>query len=201
MENVRMLVVFIAGPFRGDSHWDIQTNVYRSRAAGLEVARMGCYPFMPHANTCYFYGTMPEEHWLKGCAEMVARCDLMLVLPGHESSSGTKGEIALAKNLGRPIFYSLSELWCWLKARAEECQGILFEVTHESYEEISTLPKEKTYFLSLPQKEETVAPLPLFKIKPLLKKLLSFYQRNFFSSSAYRTKYTRRTQSRPRRTQ
>ena len=115
--KTKIRLVFIAGPFGGESHWDVQCNVHAARVAGLEVARMGGMPIIPHANSCYFFGTLPETHWLAGYLELLARCDALLVLPGWEDSKGTMGEIELATELCMPTFYSQSALWAWLRAQ------------------------------------------------------------------------------------
>lgn len=109
-----MLIVYVAGPFYGPSDWDRQENIRRARVAGLEVARMGCYPFVPHSNTCYYFGTLPESFWVDGCLEMVARCDSILVLPGYLESKGTQLEMARATELGKQTFLRLEDLWTML---------------------------------------------------------------------------------------
>lgn len=48
----------------------------------------------------YFENNMP---WLE-C------CDYLYVCPGYETSEGTKREIARAKELGKPVFFSIGTL-------------------------------------------------------------------------------------------
>ena len=61
-----MKVIYIAGPFRGDTSWQIECNVRDAEALGLEVARAGAMPLIPHANTRFFDGELTDDFWLRG---------------------------------------------------------------------------------------------------------------------------------------
>lgn len=117
-EVADMLVGFVAGRFRGDSHWAVQCNVHRARIVGLEVAQMGVMPLIPHSNSCYYFGTLPETFWLRGYQQLIHRSDLVMVVPGWEGSSGTQAEIDCARAADKPVFFTLAALWSYLKARA-----------------------------------------------------------------------------------
>ena len=108
-----MKVVYIAGPFRGATPWDVEQNVRRAEALALEVARMGAMPLCPHANTRHFDGQLTAEFWLEGTLELLRRCDAVLLVPGWETSSGTKAEVAEAERLGSPVFEHLWQLNEW----------------------------------------------------------------------------------------
>jgi len=60
-------------------------------------------------------GATPNElthaDWLKVDFEFIRRCDAVLRLPGE--SVGAEAEIAEAKRLGIPVFYSGEELIAW----------------------------------------------------------------------------------------
>lgn len=105
-----MLVIYIAGPFRGNSAWDIEQNIRRAEELSLEVWKRGMVALCPHCNTRFFQGAAPDEVWLDGDLEMLRRCDAVLLAPGHERSEGTKAEIAYAKERGIPVFHSLVAL-------------------------------------------------------------------------------------------
>lgn len=53
------------------------------------------------------------ENWLAYCMIFLQQCDAMLVLPGD--SSGKDREIEIAKSLDIPVFYSVEELYTWLR--------------------------------------------------------------------------------------
>lgn len=113
-----MKVIYIAGAFRAPTAWGIAQNVRAAEAAGLDVARLGAMPLIPHANTAHFHGELSDEFWLAGTLELLSRCDAVFVFnwTAHaERSVGTRGEIAEAAQLGLPVFRSLSDLEGWLK--------------------------------------------------------------------------------------
>ncbi len=136
-----MKIIYIAGPYRAPTAWRIAENVRAAERVGLEVARAGAMPLIPHANTAHFQGegpvngphdfgdgigrlckhcgAMPGEapvchmhsadgFWLDGTLELMRRCDAVLLVPGWESSSGTRAEIeealALKMQVGRFSF-------------------------------------------------------------------------------------------------
>ncbi|MGA2232273.1 MAG: DUF4406 domain-containing protein [Tepidisphaeraceae bacterium] len=122
-----MKLIYIAGPYRGAGQWQIFQNIRRAEALALQVWQMGAACICPHKNTESFNGAAPDRVWLDGDLEIVRRCDAILCAPGWESSSGSLGEIALARELGLPIFYSLEELAKWMKdgAACEPLDGPL----------------------------------------------------------------------------
>ena len=109
-----MKLVYVVGPYRGSGQWQIFQNIRRAEALALQVWQMGAACICPHKNTESFNGAAPDRVWLDGDLEMVRRCDAILCVPGWESSSGSLGEVALAKQLGLPIFQSIEELRNWL---------------------------------------------------------------------------------------
>lgn len=111
-----MKVVYIAGAFRAANAWEIQQNVRAAETAGLEVAKLGAMPLIPHKNTEHFSGALPDSFWLEGTAELLKRCDAMYVFnPADlDRSEGTQGEFRLATAKGIPVFRRLSDLAAWL---------------------------------------------------------------------------------------
>jgi hypothetical protein len=109
-----MKLIYIVGPYRASGQWQIFQNIRRAEAFALQVWQMGAACICPHKNTEYFNGAAPDSVWLDGDLEMVRRCDAILCVPGWEASSGSLGEVALAKQLGLPIFRSIEELRKWL---------------------------------------------------------------------------------------
>jgi hypothetical protein len=117
-----MKVVYIAGPFRASTAWEIQQNVRRAEEMALDVAKLGAMPLCPHKNTEHFHGLLSDTFWLIGTLELMCRCDAVMVLPEWAGSAGTKGEIAAAEKRGIPVFHMLSRLEKWLRA-SEEAQA------------------------------------------------------------------------------
>lgn len=104
-------LVYIAGPFRGKSAWDIETNIRRAEDLALEVWRTpGHAALCPHTNTRFFQGAAPDDVWLDGTLEMLRRCDAVLLTKFWERSSGARTEVREAMNLGIPVFDSVDRL-------------------------------------------------------------------------------------------
>ena len=93
-------------------------NILRAKLLGVEVAKLGACPIIPHANTDHpdFERVQPYEFWIKATLGMLRMCDAIIMLPRWETSSGARGEHkAAAPNL--PIFYDVESLKVWLEER------------------------------------------------------------------------------------
>lgn len=115
-----MKVVYVAGPFRGRSNWDVKQNVRVAETASLRVAELGAMPLCPHKNTENFDGLLTAEFWLEGTKELMRRCDAVYVCVPEAtatSSAGTMGEIAEARRMGIPVFFRFDDLAAWLRNR------------------------------------------------------------------------------------
>lgn len=109
-------VVYIAGPFRGPSAWDIECNIRAAETLALEVWRAGAAALCPHTNTRFFQNAAPDEVWLAGDLALLERCDAVLMTPDWQRSSGARAEHDLAKEHGIPVFYAIDEVRKWLTA-------------------------------------------------------------------------------------
>lgn len=110
-----MKVVFIAGPFRGRNTWEVEQNVRRAEELALKVAELGATPLCPHTNTRFFDGLLNDRFWLAAAQELLRRSDAVMLVEGWEGSTGTQGEIELAKQERIPVFASLYELQRYLQ--------------------------------------------------------------------------------------
>ncbi len=111
-----MKIVYVAGKFRGPTAWDIAENVRIAERVGLEVARAGAMPLIPHANTALFHGQGTEQFWIEGTLELLRRCDAVLCCHNWKDSVGARGEVELARNLGLPVFELPAHLLHWLRS-------------------------------------------------------------------------------------
>jgi|SRR5580704_2997662 hypothetical protein len=109
-----MKLIYVVGPYRAEGHWQVLENIRRAEALALEVWRLGAACICPHKNTAFFSGAAPDQLWLDGDLEMVRRCDALVCVPGWERSSGSRGEVALANELGIPVFQTTDELKQWM---------------------------------------------------------------------------------------
>ena len=76
---------------------------------------MGAACICPHKNTAFFGGAAADSVWLEGDLEIVRRCDAIICARGWELSAGSRGEVELARSLGKPVFQTLAELQTWLQ--------------------------------------------------------------------------------------
>jgi nucleoside 2-deoxyribosyltransferase len=107
--------VYVAGRFRADTDEGVEANIARAEALGLEVAKLGASPVIPHANTRSLHHHIDEKWMLEATLELMRRCDAVVLTEGWQESSGTRDEICEANWLGIPVFYTLFGLKSWLE--------------------------------------------------------------------------------------
>ena len=108
-----MKVIYVAGPFRGKTAWDVECNIRRAEELALAVSRVGAMPMCPHTNTRFFNGE--GQFWLDGTMELLRRCDAVVLTHDWERSSGARAEVAEAERIGLPVFLGAAELNDWLQ--------------------------------------------------------------------------------------
>lgn len=107
-----MRLVYVAGKYRDSGEWAVWQNIQRASEVALALWQMGYAVICPHRNTMMFGGAAPDDVWLKGDLEMLSRCDLLVLVPGWEKSSGTKAEIEKARELGIPVYrWNADAVW------------------------------------------------------------------------------------------
>lgn len=111
-ENKWTKIAYVAGPYRAQSEYLVKKNIRAAEEIGVKLWYYGFIAIVPHLNTQFFGGAygMPDDVWLKGDLEILKRCDIVVVTPNWEFSSGTKEEIALAEKLGIDVYYWSKEL-------------------------------------------------------------------------------------------
>lgn len=100
----RKALIYIAGPFRGPTHWKQEQNIRTAEYYALEVWKMGGIALCPHLNTRNFQGELPDDAWLEGDLIMLEKCDAILMVPGWNGSVGARAEAQHADRLGIPRF-------------------------------------------------------------------------------------------------
>lgn len=99
-----MKLLYVAGPFTGPTAWDIECNVRSAELVGLEVAKLGVMPVIPHTNTRFFHGQCTEEFWYEGTLELMLRCDGIIMCSGWSESRGATQELGAARKVGMTVF-------------------------------------------------------------------------------------------------
>lgn len=115
-----MKIVYVIGPFRAKTRWGVILNVRNAELLGLEVAKLGAMPLIPHNNTKNFDGLLDEEFWVEGTKELLRRCDAAITVAAidlpYDKSTGSRGEVREMVSLGRLVFHTLQGLEDWLKS-------------------------------------------------------------------------------------
>lgn len=113
----RLPVVYIAGPYRAPTPWQIQENIRRAQSVALTVWKLGAVAICPHANTALFDGEADDSMWLEGDLELLRRSDAVCLVPGWDNSQGASAEYRLALELGMPTFdsdFGMLSLQAWV---------------------------------------------------------------------------------------
>jgi hypothetical protein len=119
-------LVYVAGPFTGKGEsrearrCDTDQKIARAVALGLDVAKLGAYPVIPHSNTAhpFFEDVQPYQFWIDGTAAMLRACHAVIFTPDWQTSGGARGENEIAIDACIPRFFDLEHLASWLKSRA-----------------------------------------------------------------------------------
>jgi hypothetical protein len=93
-------VIYIAGAFRAKTQWGIMQNVRKAEDASLRFWKLGYAVICPHTMTQHFQNECPDDVWLKGCIELLKRCDAIYLVDGWQNSEGSLAELKVAKELG-----------------------------------------------------------------------------------------------------
>lgn len=96
-------LVYVAGPYRSDTPYNVERNIRRARDVAAAVVMAGHYPIVPHLCTAHMEGLAPDAQFLAGALEAMRRCDEVWVAPGWEYSAGTRSELAEAFALDMPV--------------------------------------------------------------------------------------------------
>lgn len=108
--------IYVAGPYsQGDPVINVQNAVY----AANRLLFSGYVPFVPHlSHLWHLISPKPYAEWLAYDNEWLRKCDAVLRISGP--SHGADAEMALAKELGIPVFHSIEELDDALRVGVQE---------------------------------------------------------------------------------
>ena len=110
----RVTVIYIAGPFRGATAWEVEQHIRHAEALAFAVAQLGAMPLCPHTNTRFFHGSLTDQFFLEGAVELMSRCDGVILTDDWHRSEGARADVARAHQLNLPVFDSLDALHVWL---------------------------------------------------------------------------------------
>lgn len=118
-----MKLIYVAGKFSAPTREGVDANIRAAELVGLEVAKLGGYPVIPHANTAHpeFERVQPYQFWIDATKAMLCMCEALMLVEGWEHSSGARGERLVAEERGMPVFQpgDYAGLAWWLRGNAE----------------------------------------------------------------------------------
>ena len=100
-----MKLIFISGPYRANTEWELITNIRHAEAAAIKLWQEGWAVICPHKNSALFGGICDDSVWLKGDIVMLKRCDAIYMLNTWKNSTGATLELRVAKEDGLEIYY------------------------------------------------------------------------------------------------
>jgi hypothetical protein len=98
-------LIYVAGPFSPTAaqkeriaagviivRQAVEENILRAKRLGLEVAKLGACPWIPHANTDLpeFEHVQPYTFWIDVTAEQLRRCDAAIFTDDFAESSSSR---------------------------------------------------------------------------------------------------------------
>jgi hypothetical protein len=107
-----MKLIYVAGPYRAPSEWEVVQNIRRAEQAALFVWSHGAAAICPHKNTALFGGApgCPDDTWLSGDLEILSRCDAVFAINGWRDSTGAMGEVEFARDNSIPVLYDYNQV-------------------------------------------------------------------------------------------
>jgi len=109
------LMIYVAGPFRGEHPWAVEQNVRNAENLAFRVWEAGASALCPHTNTRFFDKSLPDKAFLDGTLTMLKACQAIILTENWKTSRGATAEREWAINNGLPVFYSIEELEAWLE--------------------------------------------------------------------------------------
>jgi len=100
--------VYVGGPFRGPTEYDMEINVRRAVDLGVLIAEMGAVPVIWHSMYRHMQGTFPGHFLDEASLQILSTCHAMAVTVGLERarrSEGTVKDMQLCYELRIPEFY------------------------------------------------------------------------------------------------
>ena len=123
------MLVYVAGPYRGKSRFrlvrffQVLRNIWRARRVAMMLWEKGFVAVCPHLNTFLMDNVCPQEWFLEGDLEILAKCDAVVVLPRYHESTGALGEIRFAQEHRIPVFYSVADCVGWVSLKEQLMGG------------------------------------------------------------------------------
>ena len=99
-----MKIVYVAGAYRAPDDNQRDRNIKLAGGVAAMLWAEGFAALCPHMNSARMDGVAPDEAFLAGSLEMLARCDAVVMMPGWEMSEGSRREREKAILLNIPTY-------------------------------------------------------------------------------------------------
>jgi hypothetical protein len=93
---------FISGAYSGTPQ-EIEHNIAEARLVVEKVLVVGWIPTCPNVYWHTFAEYQDYDFWLEAALKLLEDCDVLVLVPGWENSSGAGKEVIRARLLGIPI--------------------------------------------------------------------------------------------------
>jgi nucleoside 2-deoxyribosyltransferase len=100
------MLVYVAGPYSGDTDEKVESNIVSARCIGIELWEMGHSVIVPHMNTAHFekLSDVSWERFMEGDLDILSRCDCLVLTPDWRESKGACMEKEYAESLKIPVY-------------------------------------------------------------------------------------------------
>lgn len=104
-----MKLVYIAGPYTAETNSGVMRNIQHAEEAGVYAINKGWFPVIPHKNTggmerLAFSVKTDYTFWLRGCVQIMLKCDAVMLMDRYEESPGAQAEKRIAQAAGIPVY-------------------------------------------------------------------------------------------------
>lgn len=105
-----MKVVYVAGPYRARTEWEVKENILAAERVAAEFWKRGYAVICPHKNSSWMGGLIEDHQWIVAGCELVKRSDIIVLLPNWKSSEGAREEFREARLQGKEIIFYHEDL-------------------------------------------------------------------------------------------
>ncbi len=110
-----MRLLYIAGPWRGETHREVELNINTAHTVGKVAAKRGWFPVMSHIEAANLGHISPDSlgddnFYLQGAIELMLRCDAVLLCPGWEDTNEIPSLVDIAERASLPVYHSTCDL-------------------------------------------------------------------------------------------
>lgn len=95
-------IAYVAGPYSAKTIFGVVRNIHTAWKVAHILWGNGYTVICPHANSA-FMNTVTNKDFIERDLDIVARCDIIFMLPGWEKSQGARAEFRHAGRLGKDI--------------------------------------------------------------------------------------------------